>query len=210
MAITTLLADDHQVLRDGLRLLLQSHRDLEVIGVASDGLDAIRQAERLRPDVVVMDVSMPNLGGIEATQAIISRVPQTGVVMLSMHSSPEVIHRALRSGARGFLLKESAAEEIVAAVRAVAAGARYLGQGASFAGLGPGLAAPTLQDLTHAEREILRLVAEGNSSAETARHLGLSTRTVETYRGRLMQKLRLEHLPALVKFAIRNGVVSVD
>jgi DNA-binding NarL/FixJ family response regulator len=211
MAIGVLLADDHGVLRDGLRRLLESHHDINVVGAVADGLEAIGHAEQLRPHVVVMDISMPGLNGIEATRSISARVPDAGIVILSMHSSPDVIQRALSAGARGFLLKESVGDEVVAAIRTIAAGGRYLSR-AIAAGGDPargGAAAPVLDDLTQAEQQILRLVVEGNTSAGTAQLLGLSPRTVETYRSRLMEKLQLNDLPALVRFAIRNGVTPL-
>ncbi len=214
MEIAVLLVDDHAVLRDGLRHLLECQGDIRVVGAVADGLEAIRHAEQLQPQIVLMDISMPKLNGIEATRAIIECAPEAGVVILSMHSSPDVIHRALSAGARGLVLKESASYDVVAAVRPVAAGGRYLGQGISIRGAdakrNAGCARPTLDDLTRPEREILKLVAEGNSSAETAQVLGLSPRTVETYRSRMMEKLGLDDLPALVKFAIRNGIATLD
>lgn len=214
MAIAVLVADDHGVLREGLCRLLESHDGICVVGTASDGLQAIDLAQQLQPDIVLMDISMPRLNGIEATRSIAERAPDAGVVILSMHSSPDVIDRALAAGARGFLLKESVCDEVVAAIRAVAVGGKYLGQGIPItrpdARRPRGLAVPTLEDLTRAEREIVKLVADGNSSAQAAQLLGLSTRTVETYRSRIMQKLRLDGLSALVKFAIRNGLATLD
>jgi DNA-binding NarL/FixJ family response regulator len=214
MAITVLVADDHGVLRDALGRLLESHEGIRVVGTVSDGLQAIDLAEQVQPDIVLMDISMPRLNGIEATRSLAERAPNAGVVILSMHSSPDVIHRALAAGARAFLLKESVSDEVVAAIRAVAAGGRYLGQGISFTGLDPkrsgGLTVPNLEDLTRAEREIVRLVADGSSNAQAAQLLGLSTRTVETYRSRIMEKLQLDGLSSLVKFAIRNGLASLD
>ena len=215
MGIGVLLADDHGVLRDGLRRLLESHDDIHVIGAVSNGLEAIQHAEQLRPDIIVMDISMPRLNGIEATRSIKERAPEVGVVILSMHSAPDVVHRALCAGARGFLLKESVGDEVVAAIRAVAAGGQYFGNGTPISDLytkpqARSAAAPSLNDLTRTERDILKLVAEGNSNAEAAQVLGLSPRTVETYRSRMMEKLRLEDLSALVKFAIRHGVASLD
>jgi two-component system, NarL family, response regulator NreC len=214
MAIAVLLADDHGVLRDGVSRLLEAHEDISVIATASNGLDAISQAKTFRPDVVVMDIAMPQLNGIEATRSIIEHTRETGVVILSMHSSMDLIRQALAAGARGYLLKASVGDEVAAAVRAVAAGGLYLGQGVSIKGLDihrtarhPAL---TLQDLSHAEREILRLVANGKSNAEAAQLLGLSPRTVETYRSRLMEKLQLDDLSALIKFAIRHGITSLD
>ena len=214
MGIDVLLVDDHAVLREGLRHLLESHEDIHVVGAVADGLEAIRHAEQLQPDIVVMDISMPKLNGIEATRAIGGCAPEAGVVILSMHSSPDVIQRALSAGARGFVLKESVSDEVVAAVRAVVAGGRYFGQGISINGAAAKresvCASPTFDDLTRPEQEILKLVAEGYSNAQTAQLLGLSPRTVETYRSRMMEKLGLEDLPALVKFAIRNGIATLD
>ena len=214
MAIEVLLADDHGVLRDGVCRLLEASGDIRVIAAANDGFDAVGQTERLRPDVVVMDISMPKLNGIEATRAIVDRAPSTGVVILSMHGSAEMIRQSLSAGARGYLLKESAGDEVVAAVRAVAAGGRYFGQGVSIKGLDIRRdvrhAAPSVRDLTRIESEILRMVANGKSNAEAAQDLDLSPRTVETYRSRLMEKLQLDDLPALVKFAIRHGITSLD
>ena len=214
MAIAVILADDHGVLRDGMRRLLETHADIRVVATASDGLEAIAQAEQLRPDVVAMDIAMPRLNGIEATRSIVERVPGTGVLILSMHSSPDLIQEALSAGARGYLLKECFGAEVIAAVRAVAAGGVYLGQGISAKNLdvqrnGLSGTAP-LQDLSNVERGILRLVASGRSNAEAAQQLGLSPRTVETYRSRLMEKLHLDDLPALVRYAIRHGIVPLD
>lgn len=206
--IRVLLADDHGVLRDGLRRVLETDSGIRVVAVANDGREAIAGAAETHPDVIVMDVSMPNLGGIAATRSILGSAPATGVVMLSMHSSGETIHWALDAGARGYLLKDSAGEEVVNAVRAVAAGGCYLGQGIALKSFEPegGLAG----HLTSSERRVLRLVVEGKSNAEAAQMLDLSPRTVETYRARLMEKLQLENLPGLVKFAIRSGITSVD
>jgi DNA-binding NarL/FixJ family response regulator len=214
VAIAVILADDHGVLRDGMRRLLEIHDDIRVVATASDGLEAIAQAERLRPDVVAMDIAMPHLNGIEATRSIVERAPGTGVLILSMHSSPDLIQEALAAGARGYLLKESFGAEVIAAVRAVAAGGVYFGQGISAKTLDVqrnGLSgAAALQDLSNVERGILRLVASGMSNAEAAQQLGLSPRTVEAYRSRLMEKLHLDDLPALVKYAIRHGIVPLD
>jgi DNA-binding NarL/FixJ family response regulator len=214
MAITVLLADDHGVLRDGVSRLLEGHDDIRVVATAANGLDAVDQAERLRPDVVVMDIAMPQLNGIEATRSIVERARGTGVLILSMHSSADLIREALRAGARGYLLKASVGEEVAAGVRAVATGGVYLGHGVSTEGLDlhrpARSAAPTLHDLSRTEREIVRLVANGYSNAEAAQLLSLSPRTVETYRGRLMEKLQLDDLSALIKFAIRHGVISLD
>lgn len=196
--------------------LLESQSDFEVVGAASDGSDAVAKAEALAPEVIVMDVSMPNLNGIEATRRILKSAPATGVVMLSMHSSGEMVQRALAAGARGYVLKESGASDMMSAVRTVAAGGRYLGEGVDTGAMEPGNGGlapaddPSIECLTPKEREIVRLLVNGSSNAETAAKLGLSPRTVETYRARLMDKLQLDDLPALVKYAIRHGMTSVD
>lgn len=205
--IRIVIADDHGVLRDGLRRLLESSEGLQVVGMASDGRAVVEMAAARAPDVVVMDVGMPGLNGIAATRAILQRSPAVRVVMLSMHASPEIVRQALLAGARGYLLKESAGDEVVLAVRAVAAGGRYLGQGVAQPG-SPGVMG--LDTLTRRELDVLRLVVEGKSSAEAGDLLHLSPRSVETYRSRLMHKLGVEDLPSLVKLAIRHGLTALE
>jgi DNA-binding NarL/FixJ family response regulator len=213
MVIKVLLADDHGVLRDGVQRLLEAHSDIKVVAMVSDGGEAVAKAVQLQPDVVVMDITMPGLSGIDATRAMIQKLPNVGVVMLSMHSTVELVRQALLAGARGYLLKESAGREVEKAVRAAAAGRRFLG-----AGIADKIAAEfpyeakrsDIDYLTPREREVLRLVVEGRSSAEAAVILGLSPRSVETYRARLMDKLKIEDLPSLVKFAIRHGITTAD
>ena len=210
MAITILLADDHGVLRDGVRRLLEADDDLEVVATADDGMAAVERAAALQPDVAVMDISMPRMNGIDATRVIAQRSPGTSVVILSMHSAAELVRLAALAGARGFLLKESAGDEVVRAVRAVAAGKRHFDSGIAhrLSDL-PGVSGAGLDALTAREREVLQLIAEGRSNTEAAAILGLSPRSVETYRGRLMQKLGIDDLPTLVKFAIRHGITPL-
>jgi DNA-binding NarL/FixJ family response regulator len=214
MVIRVLLADDHGVLRDGVRRLLEADGGMEVVAVVDTGREAVEKAAQLSPDVVVMDVTMPELNGIEATRAIVTRAPATGVVILSMHSSAKVIRQALLAGARGYVLKESAGDEVVRAVHAVATGRHFMGDGVRDKLLGEYPEGPSgpggVDGLNPQEREILQLVAEGKSNAEAAEIMGLSPRTVETYRGRLMQKLQLEDLPSLVKYAIRHGLTPLE
>ena len=213
MVIRVLLADDHGVLRDGVQRLLEAHSDIKVVSMVSDGREAVERATQLRPDVVVMDITMPGLSGIDATRTMTERVPNVGVVMLSMHSTVELVRQALLAGARGYLLKESAGREVEKAVRAVAAGRRFLGAGIAdkIAAEFPYAAKRSDIDyLTPREREVLRLIVEGRSSAEAAAILGLSPRSVDTYRARLMDKLKIEDLPSLVKFAIRHGITTTD
>ena len=217
MTITVFLADDHAVVRDGLRLLLEAQGDITVVGAAANGRLAVRQVGQLRPDVVVMDIAMPELNGIEATRHIRERQLPTQVVILSVHSTAEHVFRSLQAGARGYLLKESAGTEVVNAVRAVHAGRRYLSQKISDGVIDGYLqqrqiveAESPLARLSPREREVLQLVVEGKSSADIADVLALSAKTVETYRSRIMQKLGIGDLPGLVKFAIRQGLTSLE
>jgi DNA-binding NarL/FixJ family response regulator len=214
MTISVLLADDHVVVREGLRLLLEAQMDITVHGEASDGREVIRQAERLHPDVVVMDIAMPELNGIEATRQIRMVYPATQVVILSVHSTSEHVFRAFEAGALGYLLKESAGAELVEAVRAVHAGRRYLSHKLVKAGIDDQLSRRRgkgpVNSLSVREREVLQLIVEGKSSAEIAGILSLSPKTVDTYRSRLMRKLDLDDLPSLVKFAIQHGLTPPE
>jgi len=209
MKIRVLLADDHAVVRDGLKALLQHTAGITVVGEAANGREAVDRAAQLKPDVVVMDLAMPGLNGIEAARQVRERCPATQVVMLSMHSDSEHVYRAFEAGAASFVLKESAGEEVAAAVRAVHAGQRYLSR--AITAIEPGIrsrAARTspLERLSAREREVLQLVVEGRSSAEIAATLHLSPKTVETYRVRLMAKLGVRDVPGLVRFAIEHGL----
>ena len=217
MPIKVFLADDHAVVRDGLRLILESQNDIAVVGEAGDGRQAVAQVLKLKPDIVVMDIAMPEINGIEATQQISKIHPAIKVIILSMHSSTEHISRALKAGAAGYLLKESAGKEVVKAVRTVYLGHRYLCQKISeslisdYVGLRE--AAPVqspLARLSGREREILQLVVEGKTAKEIARRLSLSTKTVDTYRSRMMKKLWIHDLPGLVKFAIQHGITPLE
>jgi DNA-binding NarL/FixJ family response regulator len=213
MPINVFIADDHAVVREGLAHLLALQDDLNVVGSAADGRQAVTQAVALQPDVMVLDINMPDMNGIEATRQLSTSLPSGGVVILSMHASPEHVFQALEAGARAYLQKESAAHELVDAVRAVHAGRRYLSPRiaalvAEHVGLRP--AAGPLQQLSRREREILQLVAEGHTSARIGARLNLSPKTVDTYRSRLMQKLDIGDVTGLVKFAIRHGLISLD
>jgi len=214
MNISVFLADDHAVVRDGLRALLEAQPDIQVIGDAANGREAVRQTAQLCPDVVVLDIAMPELNGIEAAYEIGQVCPAAQVIILSMHSTTEHIFRALQAGARGYLLKESAGIEVVNAIRAVHAGQRYLSQKISDRVVDDYIrqrqAASPLARLSSREREVLQLVAEGKSSAEIADMLSLSLKTVETYRSRLMHKLGISDLPGLVRFAIQHGLTPLE
>lgn len=209
MTITVLLADDHAVVRDGLRVLLQQSADISVVGEAADGREAVQLAQELKPDVVIMDITMRELNGIEAARLLRELCPATRVVMLSMHSNSEHVFRALEAGAAGYVIKESAGEEVAAAVRAAHAGQRYLSR--AIAALESTLQsrsarASPLDSLSARERDVLQLVVEGRTSAEIAATVSLSRKTIETYRVRLMKKLRVNSVAELVKFAIEHGL----
>jgi len=212
--IRVLLADDHAVVRDGLRVLLEAAADIEVVGDAGNGREAVRRACEQRPDVIVMDIAMPEMNGVEATEQLQESAPAARVVILSMHSTSEHIFRALQAGARGYLLKDSAGSEVVDAVRAVNAGRRYLSQKIAAAVLDDYIAerrqSSPLDSLSRRERQILQLIVEGRSSADVAQTLFLSPKTVETYRSRMMHKLGVSDMPHLVKFAIQHGVTQLD
>lgn len=212
--IRILIADDHAIVRDGLRMILESHGEINVIGETAEGLETVKQAKVLLPDVIIMDISMPNLNGIEATRRISHDHPDIRIVILSMLSSAEDIFRALQAGASGYLLKESAGGEVIQAVQTVHSGKRYLSRKVDDIVIDSYIrernletARSPLEQLSPREREVLQMVAEGKTSSEIAGMLFLSTKTVETYRSRLMQKLGLNDIPALVKFAVSQGIV---
>lgn len=217
MQIRIFLADDHGVLRQGLRLLLQSQPEMIVVGEAENGHDAVQQIRKLHPDVAVLDIAMAGLNGIEATRSIRVDCPATQVVILSMHKTSEYIYRALKAGARGYVVKEAVGDELIAAIQHVHAGHRYLSTAVSdelvedylVQRRGQEVDDP-LETLSVREREVLQYVVEGKSSAEIAELINLSPKTVESYRSRLMQKLGLHDLPSLVKFAIQHGIISLE
>ncbi|OGA19487.1 MAG: DNA-binding response regulator [Betaproteobacteria bacterium RIFCSPLOWO2_02_FULL_63_19] len=210
MTITVLIVDDHAVVRDGLRAILESESDIEVIGSVIDGREAVQETTRLKPDVVLMDIAMPELNGIEAAAQIRDACEATSVIILSMYATSEHVFRAMQAGVQGYLVKESAGAEVVNAVRRVHDGERYLSRKISDAVIETYVkqhqAKSPLESLSPREREILQLVVEGLSSNSIALRLGLSPKTVETYRGRLMQKLDVDNLPALVRFALQHGL----
>lgn len=212
MSIRVFLADDHAIIRDGLAFILRAEPDLEVVGSATNGRDAVAQIQELRPDVVVMDISMPELNGIDAAAQLHTLVPATRVIILSMHSSREHVVRALTAGASGYLLKESAGTEVVQAVRAVHRGERYLCSRVRDVMidivLSPSASDNPLAVLSAREREVMQLVVEGKPSRVIAQSLALSEKTIETYRSRIMQKLDVKNITELVRFAIQHGLVD--
>ena len=208
--IRILIADDHAVVRSGFRALLAAHPDLEVVGEAADGLRAVEEAVSLQPDIVVMDVTMPNLNGIEATRRITEEAPRVRVLALSMHKDAVYVREILRAGARGYLLKESGESDLINAVRALAKGEAYISPAVSDAVLSDYRKHVTdpIDLLTTREREVLQRIAEGQTNKEIATGLNLSVYTVEAHRGRVMEKLNLHSTGELVRFALRNGIID--
>jgi two-component system, NarL family, response regulator NreC len=213
--IRILLADDHQLMRSGIRLMLEREPDLTVVGEASDGREAVSLAKTLKAEVVVMDIGMPNLNGIEAARQMTHENPELAIVIVSMHSDESYVLRALKAGARGYLLKDSAEADLIKAVHAV-------GTGKSF--FSPAVSKMLLDDyvrklkrtgtedpydlLTPREREILQLIAEGKSNKDIANLFNLSVYTVESHRSNLMEKLHLRGLPELILYAVRRGIIA--
>lgn len=208
--IRILLADDHALVRHGFRMILAAQPDMEIAGEAGNGREAVELAQKLKPDVVVMDVAMPELNGIEATRRLIELAPRARVLALSMHKDAVYVREILRAGARGYLLKDSADADLIAAVRAIAKGEGYLSPGVSDAVLSDYRRHVTdpLDLLTSREREVLQLIAEGKTNKEIATLLNLSVYTVEAHRGRLMEKLNLHSTGELVRFAVRSGLID--
>jgi two-component system, NarL family, response regulator NreC len=208
--IRVLLADDHAMVRKGFRLILENESDMEIVGEAGNGREAVEQTEKLHPDVVVMDVAMPELNGIEATRRVSSSSPRTRVLALSMHKDSVYVREILRAGARGYLLKDSIDSDLVSAVRAVARGDGYLSPAVSDAVLSDYRRHVTdpLDLLTSREREVLQMIAEGKTNKEIASSLNLSVYTVDAHRGKIMEKLNLHSTGELVRFAVRNGLID--
>jgi two-component system response regulator NreC len=210
-----LLADDHQLMRSGVRLMLEREPDITVVGEASDGREAVALAKTLKPEVVVMDIGMPNLNGIEAALQMTQHNPELAVVMLSMHSDESYVLRALKAGARGYLLKDSAEAELIKAVHVVAGGKSFFSPAVSKVLLDDyvrKLSRSGTEDaydlLTPREREILQLIAEGKSNKDVANLLNLSVYTVESHRSNLMEKLNLKGVPELILYAVRKGIIA--
>jgi DNA-binding NarL/FixJ family response regulator len=213
--IRVLLADDHTVMRSGLRLLLERQPNLVVVGEASDGREAVRLAESVAPKVVVMDIAMPNLNGIEAARQITAARPGTAIVILSMHSDESYVIRALKAGARAYLLKDSAEGDLIAAINAIIDGKSFFSPAISrilvedyVRQLEQRHVEDTYELLTAREREILQLVAEGKTNKEVAAILNLSVYTIETHRTHILQKLNLHNVPELILYAVRKGIIA--
>jgi len=213
--VRVLLADDHQLIRSGIRLMLEREPDMSVVGEASDGREAVALAKSLSPDVVIMDIGMPNLNGIEAAGQMTQENPKLAVMILSMHPDETYVLRALRAGARGYLLKDSAEADLIKAVHVVANGKSFFSPSVSRVLLDDyvrKLKRSRTDDaydlLTPREREVLQLIAEGKSNKDIANLLNLSVYTVESHRSNLMDKLNIRGLPELILYAVRKGIIS--
>jgi two-component system response regulator NreC len=208
--IRVLLADDHAMVRKGFRLILEAQSDMEIAGEAGNGREAVELAEKLHPDVVVMDVAMPELNGIEATRRLAASSPHTRVLALSMHKDSVYVREILRAGARGYLLKDSIDTDLINAVRAVAKGDGYISPGVSDAVLSDYRRHVTdpLDLLTSREREVLQMIAESKTNKEIAVSLNLSVYTIDAHRGKIMEKLNLHSTGELVRFAVRHGLID--
>ena len=210
--IRVILADDHAVVRAGIRSMIENLAEIEIVGQASNGREALQLVEKIQPDVLVTDISMPEMNGFEATLQVTKAFPKVRVLILSMHTSEEYVFQALRSGATGYLLKDAEVQEVEVAIRAVAGGATYVTPSVSKQVVEAymqrlGSEVTMIDVLTARQREILQLIAEGNALKVIARKLGLSVKTVETHRVRLMDRLRIFDVPGLVRYAIRNGII---
>ena len=216
MSIRVLLSDDHRILREGLRSLLEKEPDIELVGEAEDGRSTLELASRLKPQVVVMDISMPDLNGIDATRKLLEKLPSVKVLALSMHTDQRFIEGMLRAGATGYLPKDCASEELVRAIRTVLSNQTYLSPSIAdvvrrdYLSQRRGADISVSRDLTEREREVLQLMAEGKNTKEIASRLQLSVKTIETFRQHIMQKLDLHSLAELTKYAIREGLTSLE
>ncbi len=216
MAIRVLLADDHTIVRQGLKALLDAEPDIEVVGEAADGWEAIQQAEDLKPDVVLMDITMPRLNGLEATRRLKRILPEVRILVLTVHTNEEYVREILRAGAAGYILKEAAVGELVSAVCAVAQGDSFLSPAVSKIVVedlarGRDWKGETVFDtLTPREREVLQLIGEGHTNQEIAEILAISVKTVETHRAQLRRKLNIHDRAGLIHYAIRKGLVPME
>jgi DNA-binding NarL/FixJ family response regulator len=213
-SIRLLVVDDHTLMREGLKMLLEAAHDICVVGTAPNGCVALREVKRTKPDVVLMDIVMPEMNGIEAAAQILHSAPATAILMVSMFSDVEHVYNALRAGAPGYLLKTCASNQLISGVRAVHAGRRFLSQGIVESVVdeylrGPCPSSPVSQ-LSRRELRVLQLLAEGRSTTSIARILSLSPKTIDTYRSRTMEKLGITERAALIKFAIRHGITPPE
>ena len=212
--IRILVVDDHAIMRDGIRALLGLHGDIEVVGEASEGKEAVEKAQKLTPDVVIMDIAMPRMDGLEATRRIRKKNPKTKILVLTQHDNKEYILSIIKAGASGYILKRALGSELVSAIRAVQQGDSFLYPSAAAALIEDYLQQPKEEEphdqLTAREREILKLIAEGRTSREIADMLFLSLKTVLGHRSMIMEKLNLHNRTELIKYAMREGLISLD
>ncbi|HEX6796375.1 MAG TPA: response regulator transcription factor [Ktedonobacterales bacterium] len=213
--VRVLIADDHTILRAGLKMMLNAQPDIEVVGEASDGHQAVSEAQRLLPDVIIMDITMPECNGIEATKQVKRLLPETRVLVLTMHENEEYLFQMLRAGAAGYMLKEAADTELISAIRVVSSGRFYLSPSAQsmmvsdyLQRVHTGEERDSYSALTEREREILKLVAEGLTNNQIGERLFISPKTVDTHRTHIMDKLNLHNRAELVKFAMRRGLLE--
>jgi DNA-binding NarL/FixJ family response regulator len=213
MSIRILIADDHKVVAEGLRFLVERESDMKVIACVENGREAVRASIDSNPDIVLMDIAMPELNGTEAAQLISKRCAEIKIIMLSMYSDPVHVYRALQAGASGYVLKKAVAKDVVDAIRTVRAGGRYLSKPLAeqlIDNLIVGKNEDPVERLSSRERQVLQLLAEGISVVDIARKLSLSPKTVETYRSRMMEKLDIRDLAGLIKFAIQQGLSTLE
>lgn len=212
MNLKILIVDDHKILRDGLINMIEKYPNFEVVGEATDGREALKLSQTLKPDVIIMDVAMEGLNGVEATRQIIQQLPEVKIIGLSMHSNKQFILGMFKAGAYGYLLKDSDSGELINAIKTVAQNKKYISQRISGA-IVDELISPTIREdteLSQREKEILQLIAEGKSSKEIAEILFLSSKTVDSHRKNIMDKLELFTIPDLTKYAIKTGLTSLD
>jgi DNA-binding NarL/FixJ family response regulator len=215
MTIRILLADDHRITREGLRAILDQEKGLEIVGEAENGREAVRMAGKLSPDIVIMDVAMPELNGVEGTRKILEENPGIRVIALSMHSGKQFVAKMMEAGASSYLLKDCAGDELLKAIRVVNDGGKYLGQQ-----IAPVVVQDYVRslrerddfqkDLSPREREVLQLISEGHSTKEAAFKLNVSAKTVETHRRNIMEKLKIDNVADLTKYAIREGITDLE
>ena len=216
MGVRVLIADDHKIVREGLRALIEKHEKMEVVAEAETGLEAVRLTGKLQPDVVIMDLGMPQMNGIEATREITAGNQRIKVIALSMHSDKRFVLQMLKAGASGYLLKDSAFEELITAIKTVTSNQSYLSPKITDVVLKEYLQTVSRGDasafsvLTHREREVLQMLAEGKSTKEIAASLNVSVKTVETHRQQIMDKLKIRSVAELTKYAIREGLTSLE
>lgn len=214
-AIGVLIADDHTILRKGICALLEREKDLKIVGEAEDGRETVAKVEQLRPDVVVIDITMPGLNGIEATRQIKKRFPETKILTLSIHESEEFVFQTLRAGASGYLIKKTVPEDLICAIKAVYRGESYLSPAISKTVIEhyirtaeQSLEEDPYETLTDREREVLQMIAEGGSNRQIADHLCLSIKTIQTHRNNIMEKLDIHSTADLTRYALRKGLIS--